>query len=83
MIMLLCFGSAWPLSIMKSVKSRTAKGKSFFFLIILLCGYTSGIIYKAFYNYDGVIILYVCNFIMVSIDTMLYIRNKKIDELQN
>ena len=28
MIMLICFGLSWPFNITKSVRSRTAKGKS-------------------------------------------------------
>ncbi len=38
-----CFGLSWPISIAKSIKSRTAKGKSVFFEIFLLIGYGYGI----------------------------------------
>ena len=31
MIMLICFGLSWPFNITKSVRSRTAKGKSLWF----------------------------------------------------
>jgi hypothetical protein len=74
-IMLICFGAAWPFSIWRSIKSRSVGGKSLAFLVIVLIGYCAGIIHKLYYSFDRVIILYVVNFIMVSIDTLLYIRN--------
>ncbi len=74
-IMLICFGAAWPFSIRRSLTSRSVQGKSLAFLIILLFGYSAGIIHKLCYSYDKVIILYVLNFIMVGIDTLLYLRN--------
>ncbi len=75
-IMLLCFGAAWPVSIYKSYTSRTTAGKSVTFLIIVLIGYIAGISHKIFYNHDYVIWLYVINAIMVFIDILLYSRNK-------
>lgn len=80
-IMLLCFGSAWPFSIYTSYKTRTAKGKSIFFLIVLLIGYFSGIMHKVFYSLDYVIILYILNFFLIATDTFLYFRNKRLDEM--
>ena len=50
--MLICFGFAWPVNIYKSYKSRTAKGKSVFFLLIIILGYVFGIINKLLYNRD-------------------------------
>lgn len=77
-IMLVCFGAAWPVSIYKSYKSRKNSGKSVVFLFIILIGYIAGMIHKLFYNPDVVIYLYALNFVMVSIDAVLYFRNKKI-----
>ena len=42
-LMLICFGAAWPLSILKSWRARTARGKSLGFLMVILLGYTAGI----------------------------------------
>lgn len=81
-IMLLCFGSAWPFSIYTSYKSRTAKGKNLFFLVVILIGYLSGIIHKIFYSFDYVIILYALNFTLIAIDIMLYARNRRLDRLR-
>ena len=41
-----CFGLSWPISIRKSLVSRTAKGKSLFFEVFLLIGYAFGIARK-------------------------------------
>lgn len=77
-IMLVCFGAAWPISIYKSYKSRKNSGKSVIFLFIIILGYISGIIHKLLYSFDLVIYLYILNSIMVSIDISLYFRNKRI-----
>jgi hypothetical protein len=82
--MLVCFGAAWPASILKSWKSRTAKGKSLFFLIIIITGYLSGL--SKVYLLDGfksyLLIAYSFNAIMVSIDLALYFRNSSLDRLK-
>lgn len=80
MLMLICFGAAWPASIAKSLKSKSTKGKSLSFLVIILVGYVAGILHKIVYNYDFVIYLYILNFCMVFTDTMLYFRNKKLEK---
>ncbi len=74
-IMLLCFGAAWPFSIYRSYKSRTTRGKSIVFLVILLAGYVAGIINKLLNTPDAVIVFYCINLVMVCIDTSLYVRN--------
>jgi len=79
-IMLLCFGAAWPLSIYKSWKSKSVAGKSVVFLFVVLLGYCAGIIHKMLYSMDFVIYLYIINCIMVGVDIMLYYRNKKLKE---
>ena len=45
-LMVICFGLSWPMSILKSYQSRTAKGKSIFFIVLIECGYAFGIISK-------------------------------------
>mgnify|MGYP007049775364 CR=1 FL=1 len=80
-IMLLCFGAAWPASIHKSYTARTAKGKSIVFLGVIITGYISGIVNKLINSPDYVMYLYILNLIMVSTDMILYFRNKRLDEL--
>jgi hypothetical protein len=77
-IMLICFGSAWPFSIYKSWTARTNKGKSLWFLLIVLVGYVSGIIHKVQYNYDPVVFLYALNGSMVLVDMTVYARNRRL-----
>jgi hypothetical protein len=75
-LMLLCFGAAWPFSIARSWKSRSTAGKSPLFLAILLAGYEFGIIHKLLYSRNFVLVLYILNASMVSIDLGLWFRNK-------
>lgn len=82
LIMLLCFGLAWPFSIYKSITSRQTKGKSVVFLMVVVTGYISGILHKLIFSRDWVIFLYILNLLMVSADIALYFRNKRF-ELKN
>ena len=88
-VMILAFGLSWPLSIYKSVKSRTAKGKSLQFEIFIWLGYIAGIAMKAIQCFElgksGPIfylswVFYCLNFIEITIDMMLYFRNVKLDK---
>ena len=78
-IMLVCFGAAWPASIVKSWRSRSTGGKSLVFLVIIFTGYVAGALHKAFYLYDGVIYLYILNGVMVGVDIGLFFRNRRIE----
>lgn len=81
-VMVICFGLSWPLSVYKSWKSRTAKGKSLFFEIFIWLGYVSGITGKLItQNLTYVFIFYIVNIVMVSVDICLYIRNIRLDKL--
>jgi len=79
-IMLLCFGVAWPFSIYKSYTSRQTKGKSVVFLLIVVVGYISGIIHKLLYSRDFVVIFYMINLVMVLTDVAIYFRNKRLEK---
>ena len=73
-LMLICFGIGWPVSIIKSLKTKVVKGKSPLFMAIVFTGYASGIVHKAFFSTDWVIVLYVMNFVFVGTDLLLYYR---------
>ena len=91
-----CFGLSWPISIYKSLVSRTAKGKSLLFEVFLLIGYAFGIARKIIQmaclgepkadTWYGVTIFvlsfvfYIINFIAISIDVALYFRNRRLDK---
>lgn len=80
--MLICFGAAWPANIVKSLKSRTTKGKSLPFLLIVLTGYVFGILNKVIHTPDIVLVFYLINFIMVAADIAIWFRNRKLDEVR-
>ena len=77
-VMLLCFGVAWPFSIHKSLTFHSVKGKSLAFLLIVWFGYVAGILHKIFYHPDVVVVFYIINLTMVSVDALLYLRNRRI-----
>lgn len=79
-LMLVCFGSAWPVSIYKSWTSRRTGGKSILFLYIIGSGYIAGTLHKIFFSFDPVIALYLLNFLMISVDIVLYYRNRRIEQ---
>ena len=80
-IMLICFGAAWPLSIWKSWRARTAKGKSIGFLAVILIGYAAGV--AKVYLVEGIhgflLIPYSINILLVSTEAALYFRNSRLD----
>jgi hypothetical protein len=78
-MMLLCFGAAWPVSLYKSWTSRQTGGKSLAFLFIIFTGYIAGTLHKIFYLFDPVIALYILNALMVGTDIVLYFRNRRIE----
>ncbi len=79
-MMIIGFGVSWPLSIMRSYKSRSTKGKSVMFLFCIVFGYLCGIASKLLTNNLNLAFwFYIPNIIMVSTDICLYFRNKKIE----
>ena len=88
-VMIVSFGASWPINVVKSYKARTAKGKSLAFLCLILFGYVAGITGKflnpdymaAFAQKWYVLVFYFLNFAMVSVDLILYFRNRHLDKL--
>ena len=76
-IMLVCFGAAWPFSIMKAYRSRENGGKSLLFLIVIFVGYLAGTVHKVWYRPDAVVYLYILNGIMVAVDIAIHLRNRQ------
>jgi len=87
-VMIISFGASWPLNVIKSYKSRTAKGKSLWFLCLIFFGYVAGIISKflneAYMSSISqkwyVLFFYFLNLIMVGVDIILYFRNRALDK---
>ncbi|MBQ8345796.1 MAG: hypothetical protein IJY42_05990 [Clostridia bacterium] len=88
-IMLISFGASWPLNVLKSYRARTAKGKSLGFLLLIIFGYLAGITSKLlndtyrmqFSQKWYVLCFYILNLLMVSVDLILYIRNRRLDQI--
>ena len=81
-IMLVCFGLSWPISVYKSIKSKSTQGKSIVFIIAIIIGYISGIIGKIVNNQlTYVLIIYCFNLIVVSVDLALFIINRKNEKI--
>lgn len=84
--MLICFGFSWPLNVIKSYKARTAKGKSLPFLLLIISGYVAGIASKFVnpaFDYAEkwyVLFFYFLNLVMVSLDVVMYVRNRRLDK---
>lgn len=85
--MILSFGASWPMNVIKSYKSRSTKGKSLTFLILIFVGYIAGIASKftneaymaVFSSKWYVLCFYILNFLMVGADIVLYFRNLSLD----
>ncbi len=88
-IMIVSFGASWPLNVIKSYRTRTTKGKSLPFLLLIFFGYVAGIASKLvndaymaeFADKWYVLFFYVLNIIMVGADLVLYARNYRLDKL--
>ena len=87
-----CFGLSWPISIHKSLVSKTAQGKSLFFELFLLLGSALGITRKivqvTLLGSTGFIFylsffFYILNFVEITIDVALYFRNVRLDKARN
>ena len=79
--MLICFGLSWPFNIAKSLRSKTAKGKSMLFQIIVIVGYLMGLTGKFIGgNVTYVAVVYVLDILMVSFDLAITLRNHRLDK---
>lgn len=78
--MLCCFGFSWPFSILKSITSRSTKGKSLLFMVLIEFGYIFGIIHKVLNNFNWVTYVYAVLFCVVLVDICLYFRNARIEK---
>lgn len=73
-LMLLCFAISWPVSIIKALRTKIVKGKSPFFMMIIILGYAFGITNKIINNFDVVTFLWAFNMLLVSVDLFLYYK---------
>ena len=87
-VMILSFGISWPINLRKNIKSKTTKGISLWFYLMIFFGYIAGIISKflneaymaSFSTKWYVLMFYFINLIVVGLNIIVYFRNKKIEE---
>ena len=85
--MLICFGASWPINVYKSYRTRSTKGKSLAFLLMICIGYVIGCASKLvnpaymaqFEQKWYVLFFYVLNLLMICADLVLYVRNRRLD----
>ena len=76
----LCWCVSWPFNIAKSLRSRTAKGKSVLFEIMIIIGYLFGVAGKLIDgNITYVLAFYALDILLVGTDLMLTFRNRRLD----
>ena len=75
-MMLLCFGFSWPISVVNNYRSRTTRGMSLPFILLIIFGYICGITAKLISHN----ITYV---LAVSTNLLVYFRNKQLDDARN
>lgn len=73
-VMFICFGLSWPVSLVKTLRTKKVTGKSPLFLVLIIIGYMSGITHKIIFSRDILILLYLVNLSMIITDLGLYLR---------
>lgn len=72
-LMLICFGASWPVAVRKTYITKEVKGKSRFFLWLIIVGYIFGMLNKIINGFDWVFYLYLINLLLVAMDlTLVY-----------
>lgn len=75
-LMMICFGLAWPINIYNSLRGKSTRGKNLLFLTAINLAYVFGIIYKVFFARTWALYIYIINFAMVLTDFILYFKNR-------
>lgn len=82
--MLVCFGFSWPMNLIKNIKAKTAKSMSLKFILLIIAGYIAGIMAKIISNnINYVLIIYLINLLIVSLNLIVYYKNKKLDKVHD
>lgn len=85
-VMIILFGISWPFNLFKSIKTKSAKGKSLLFLVLVDIGYIAGITSKFFsetfvWATDWwIFMIYIINFTFVTADLIIYFINRSRDK---
>ena len=76
-LMIVCFGFAWPVNVYNSLRTGSTKGKNLLFLSMIVLAYVFGILHKLTFSRDPALWFYLFNAAMVSADVALYFRNRR------
>jgi hypothetical protein len=81
LLMLSCFGFALLIRILKTFRSKTARGLSPVIFFLILTGFISGIVYKLMVPFEMTFFIYIADAVLVSIQIFLffYYRNKDLN----
>ena len=80
-IMMICFGLSWPMALVKNLRAKSAKGMSLPFILLIISGYVAGMVAKIISNnITYVLIVYLLNLIIVTMNLMLYFYNRRLDK---
>lgn len=83
-IMLICFGLSWPTNALKAFRSRTARGSSWQFLLLITMGYVAGIAAKFVSgSINWVLAVYFINMAMLGVNWAVYVRNRRLDAAED
>lgn len=75
-LMIVCFGFAWPINLYNSVRTRSTQGKNLLFQGMIVLAYFFGMIHKLFFARDLAVWFYLLNTCMVVADLVLYFANR-------
>jgi hypothetical protein len=77
--MIICFGISWPINVMKTYRTKSTKGKSIVFLMLVFVGYVFGDMAKLLFDRNYVLIFYLFNTAFVCADIVLYFRYSRLE----
>lgn len=79
--MLVCFGFAWPIDVLRTLRIRRVEGKSVGFMALILAGYVFGLtakVVRAWGHWPEVVTaLYAFNAAMVATDILLTLHFRR------
>ena len=78
---MICFGLSWPMALVKNLRAKSAKGMSLPFILLIISGYVAGMVAKIISNnITYVLIVYLLNLIIVTMNLMVYFYNRRLDK---
>ena len=81
-LMIVCFGLSWPLSIVRTLRTKSTKGKSPFFMAFIAFGYVCGIVAKLMtHTYNLAFWFYFPYVLMVSTELVLYFHYRHVEHI--